>query len=499
MSFINSVAKSMNGIKTIETSELIFTDDNSSLNTSAGITQAQQTGQTALNKSISAVGFNTSSGVLTLTTQGSGVADLTQNLDGRYLTSGNVVTTDTTQNISGAKTFTTQPKATGTINTDTHLITRGYADGEYVKDTGTQTIAGEKTFSTQPKATGTINTDTHLITRGYADGEYVKDTGTQTIAGEKTFSTQPKATGTINADTHLITRGFANGEYVKDTGNQTIDGIKTFSSFPIKSGTGTALNPTADNQLATKKYVDENAGGGSGDAVLSAGSSGSEQTFTGFNKFNNVINAPAVPTSSNHVTNKNYVDLIKEQTGYDIASGSGFSYVVSRGNPSLVGNSQGNTFGGRMSNSLNADIQIPTGHDGEILVSFCVSGEWSGAPYNNGVILGRATKQSNGSYIYDKLIRAPAPNTSAGLFISNFMISFQGDDNSTIEHATGIIVDDTISAGNTYRYTPILVNSNGGSGVLTFKLNRTINSGANLGLERTLSTINASLVNNSPN
>ena len=454
MSFINSVAKSMNGIKTIETSELIFTDDNSSLNTSAGITQAQQTGQTALNKSISAVGFNTGSGVLTLTTQGSGVADLTQNLDGRYLTSGNVVTTDTTQNISGAKTFTTQPKATGTINTDTHLITRGYADGEYVKDTGTQTIAGEKTFSTQPKATGTINTDTHLITRGYA-----------------------------------------NGEYVKDTGNQTIDGIKTFSSFPIKSGTGTALDPTADNQFATKQYVDDNGGGG-GDAVLSAGSSGSEQTFTGFNKFNNVVNAPAVPTNANHVTNKTYVDSIKQKTGYQNEFSGSFSYVVANGNPSLGGNTQGNTFGGRMSDSLNADIEIPTGHSGKILVSFCVSGEWSEDAYNKGVILGRATKQANGSYIYDKLIRHNL-SSSRGTFISNFMISYQNDENSTMEQSTGIIVDDdSITAGNTYRYTPIVVNT--AEATHTFKLNRCINNGTNIRVERAVSSVVASLVNISP-
>ena len=176
MSFINSVAKSMNGIKTIETSELIFTDDNSTLNTSAGITQAQSTGQTAINKSISAVGFNTGSGVLTLTTQGTGVADLTQNLDGRYITSS-----------SG----------------------------------------------------------------------FVTTSGTQNIAGVKTFTDQPKASGTIDTDQHLITRGFANGEYVKDTGTGQIDGAKTFTTFPIKSGTGTALNPSADNQLTTKKYVDD--------------------------------------------------------------------------------------------------------------------------------------------------------------------------------------------------------------------------------------------------
>jgi len=97
----------MNGIKTIETTELIFTDDNSTLNTSAGINQAQSTGQDALNKTISATAFNTGTGVLTLTTQGSGVADLTQNLDGRYLTSGSgLVDTTSNQSIAGVKTFT---------------------------------------------------------------------------------------------------------------------------------------------------------------------------------------------------------------------------------------------------------------------------------------------------------------------------------------------------------------------------------------------------------
>ena len=188
----------MNGIKTIETSELIFTDDNSTLNTSAGITQAQSTGQTAINKSISAVGFNTGSGVLTLTTQGTGEADLTQNLDGRYLTSS-----------SG----------------------------------------------------------------------FVTTSGTQNIAGVKTFTDQPKASGTIDTDQHLITRGFANGEYVKDTGTGQIDGTKTFTTFPIKSGTGTDLNPTADNQLTTKKYVDDNAG--TGDVIKSG-----TNAFTGTNTFN---------------------------------------------------------------------------------------------------------------------------------------------------------------------------------------------------------------------
>jgi hypothetical protein len=42
------------------------------------------------------------------------------------------------------------------------------------------------------------------------------------------------------------------------TGNQTIAGVKTFSSFPVTPSS----DPTTDYQVATKKYVDDNAGAG---------------------------------------------------------------------------------------------------------------------------------------------------------------------------------------------------------------------------------------------
>lgn len=52
---------------------------------------------------------------------------------------------------------------------------------------------------------------------------------------------------------------------VMDTGNETVAGIKTFSSSPIVPA------PTTDLQAATKKYVDDNAGGASiSDAVYGA-------------------------------------------------------------------------------------------------------------------------------------------------------------------------------------------------------------------------------------
>jgi len=46
--------------------------------------------------------------------------------------------------------------------------------------------------------------------------------------------------------------------YVKLTGDQTVAGVKTFSSFPLTPPSA----PTTDYQVANKKYVDDNAGGG---------------------------------------------------------------------------------------------------------------------------------------------------------------------------------------------------------------------------------------------
>ena len=53
---------------------------------------------------------------------------------------------------------------------------------------------------------------------------------------------------------------WADALYVKLTGSQTIAGVKTFSSFPETPSSA----PTTDYQVANKKYVDDNAGGGGG-------------------------------------------------------------------------------------------------------------------------------------------------------------------------------------------------------------------------------------------
>ena len=210
------------------------------------------------------------------------------------------------------------------------------------------------------------------------------------------------------------------------------------------------------------------------------------------------LTCATVPTSGSDLCNKTYVDSIKQKTGYENEFGDSFSYSVSAGNASLAFNTQGNNHGGRMNDSLNADIVIPTGHSGKVLVTFNVSGEWSSSAWDKGVILGRATLQADGTtFTYDKLIRHNLSSTS-GLVISNFLVSYHGNDDSTLEQSSGAIMDDTITAGNTYRYTPILVNTHWNTGNHTFKLNRAISNSTSIDRERACSSVTAQLVNISP-
>lgn len=59
-----------------------------------------------------------------------------------------------------------------------------------------------------------------------------------------------------SAAVSIVALQAADAQNVKLTGNQTVAGVKTFSSSPIVPA------PTTNFQAATKKYVDDNAGGG---------------------------------------------------------------------------------------------------------------------------------------------------------------------------------------------------------------------------------------------
>ncbi|EGS8475003.1 hypothetical protein I4T10_001384 [Campylobacter coli] len=125
-----------------------------------------------------------------------------------------------------------------------------------VTKTGDETIAGVKTFSSSiviPNATA----NNHATNLGQLNSK-VALSGDETIAGVKTFSVPP-----VSATNPTANNQVANKSYVDTVGNskvalsgdETIAGVKTFSAPPV-----CGANPTQDAQLARKWYVDYGGG-----------------------------------------------------------------------------------------------------------------------------------------------------------------------------------------------------------------------------------------------
>ncbi|ELR0118415.1 hypothetical protein R3H58_001190 [Campylobacter coli] len=125
-----------------------------------------------------------------------------------------------------------------------------------VTKTGNETIAGVKTFSSSiviPNATA----NNHATNLGQLNGKVAK-TGNETIAGVKTFSVPPVSATNPTANNQVANKSYVDtvgNSKVALSGNQTIAGVKTFSVPPVCSA-----NPTQDAQLARKWYVDYGGG-----------------------------------------------------------------------------------------------------------------------------------------------------------------------------------------------------------------------------------------------
>ncbi|HHW1540956.1 hypothetical protein [Campylobacter coli] len=125
-----------------------------------------------------------------------------------------------------------------------------------VTKTGNETIAGVKTFSSSiviPNATA----NNHATNLGQLNGKVAK-TGNETIAGVKTFSVPPVSATNPTANNQVANKSYVDtvgNSKVALSGNQTIAGVKTFSAPPVCSA-----NPTEDAQLARKWYVDYGGG-----------------------------------------------------------------------------------------------------------------------------------------------------------------------------------------------------------------------------------------------
>ncbi|EGC6669071.1 hypothetical protein H9W61_001626 [Campylobacter coli] len=165
-----------------------------------------------------------------------------------------------------------------------------------VTKTGDETIAGVKTFSVPPVSATNPTANNQVANKSYVDtvgNSKVALSGNQTIAGVKTFSSSiviPNAT----ANNHATNLGQLNGKVAK-TGDETIAGVKTFSVPPVS-----ATNPTANNQVANKSYVDTV---GNSKVALSG-----NQTIAGVKTFNAAPVCSANPTEDAQLARKWYVD-----------------------------------------------------------------------------------------------------------------------------------------------------------------------------------------------
>ena len=151
--------------------------------------------------------------------------------------------------------------------------------------------------------TGSINTKANA-------NATVNLTGNQTIAGVKTFSSPvvvPNGTDNTHAVNlaQLNTKANANAT-VNLTGNQTIAGVKTFSAPPVS-----ATNPTANNQVANKAYVDSVGNTAvkltgnqtvAGDKTLSGTTTLAATVINGATQLKGAVTATGAITSSGNVT-----------------------------------------------------------------------------------------------------------------------------------------------------------------------------------------------------
>lgn len=130
-------------------------------------------------------------------------------------------------------------------NSSTITVRENFSGGEvltFAVPPGTDTIWIDQMSPGTPADSGTVV---------YATFSALLSEATARAAGDNALGVRIDAIKSITDELGT--------SYVTRLGDQTVGGVKTFASFPVSPGTA----PTTDYQLANKKYVDDNAGGGS--------------------------------------------------------------------------------------------------------------------------------------------------------------------------------------------------------------------------------------------
>ena len=225
--------------------------------------------------------------------------------DGEEIDLSNYVTLDGAESITGVKTFTATPVITNAPAADTDAVNKAYVDqaiqdaalegedidtSKLVTTDTAQSITGAKSF-TAPVTVATPTADDHAATKAYVDqaleeiasevpevdtSNLVTLDGAQTISGKKTFSAIPTISGTPAADTDAVNKQYVDNsvkagasvdtsKFVTTDTAQDITGVKTFSAAPKITPA-----PSDDTDAANKAYVDSKVHGVTSDLGIAA-------------------------------------------------------------------------------------------------------------------------------------------------------------------------------------------------------------------------------------
>jgi hypothetical protein len=218
------------------------------------------------------------------------------------------------------------------------------------------------------------------------------------------------------------------------------------------------------------------------------------------------ITCTTAPTGVNDLTNKEYVDSQDKVTPMSVSQQdiNTLFYTVYPGNPS---NSDPNEWGGLLNEdspyesgpgaNLQVDVAIPLGLTNfAVAITSRVMGEWHTREFNKGLAIARATLAPDGSFNYTTIFRGKvfSAGNANGLIIAPFSVGYSQNTGSTVENCFANHIDTTPVAGNTYRYTPLLINTDTAYSNSGFGLNRYYTNGSSLDRECGTSTTTAQII-----
>jgi hypothetical protein len=360
---------------------------------------------------------------------------------------------DTNNNFTGNNTFNTNLPTSdvnpdlGNINDNT-MLNRFSADKLYSTDTND--------FITAFSRDGT----TGIITLTQAD------TGTPITSKNYTSITDNEITA-IGTNTGAIS-----------TLTSNLD--PCFKSATI-NGQDLTLTPVA----GTATVIAIPSGGGANAVLKDGGTIADPQILSGVNR----INVESTPNNTGDAINQFYGDAnygYKLDFGYAQLVSTQSDQAVSNGNPSA---SDPDQFNGLV-DALSVEI-TPNRANGVVKLQFQINGEWGANTHEKGGYIAVATKNADGTFTYNRALRGN-PSGVRSLVISGFTIGWHTDNTSTPERCDATFIDAGVNQGTTYKYTPVLVNTTGGT--TTFRMNRTYNDSNNTAFERLCSSMTAQIM-----